>query len=96
MSLDESNPSLRVEAVFTGILEPYPKEITQLENQMVLLKDSRYVLSPYPTESQKTAVKLASSTVNSYTKSAGVTLKGSTLTCGPYKDIAALEVWTRI
>jgi oligosaccharyltransferase complex subunit alpha (ribophorin I) len=81
-----------VEAVFTNVLEPYPKEISQLENQLVLLKDSHIVLSPYPTESQKSTFKLASSTVASYTKRSNVSIKGSTLTCGTFKDIPPFEV----
>ena len=43
--------------------------------------------SPYFTETQKTSVKLASSNVESFTKRSPSSLKGSTLSLGPYKDI---------
>lgn len=73
-------------------MEPYPKEITQNENQLVLLKDSHVFYSPYFTETQKTTVKLASGSINSYTKRSPSSIKGSSVVFGPYKDIAPFEV----
>ena len=91
VAVNDANPTLKVEAVFTDMLEPYPAEITQGETQLVRFTDSHYFLSPYPTESQKTTVKLASSGIESFTKLAPHAAKGSTITFGPYKDIPALS-----
>ena len=78
--------------MFTSILEPYPAEITQREAQFIRLKDSHYFLSPYTTETQKTTFKLASTTVESFTKLAPFTNKGTSLQFGPYENIAPYSV----
>ena len=84
VAVNDANPTLKVEAIFTDMMEPYPAEITQGESQLVRFTDSHYFLSPYPTESQKTTVKLASSGIESFTKLAPHAAKGSTITFGPY------------
>jgi oligosaccharyltransferase complex subunit alpha (ribophorin I) len=86
--VNEAAPHFKVVAVFTSLLTPYPKEITQAESQLVLLHDSHYFLSPYKTETQKTTFKLASSSIESYTKRAPNSQKGSSIIYGPYKEIA--------
>ena len=63
VQLSEANPQFKVLAVFTDLLEAFPKEIAQADNQMVLLHDSHYLLTPYRTETQKTTIKLASGSV---------------------------------
>lgn len=88
----ESSPSIKVSSVFTSVLEPYPAEITQREPQFIRLKDSHYFLSPYTTETQKTTVKLASPTVESFTKLAPFTNRGNSLQFGPYDNIAPFSV----
>uniref|UniRef100_A0A7S3LZI6 Dolichyl-diphosphooligosaccharide--protein glycosyltransferase subunit 1 n=1 Tax=Spumella elongata TaxID=89044 RepID=A0A7S3LZI6_9STRA len=88
VEVKESSPSIKVSSVFTSILEPYPAEITQREPQFIRLKDSHYFLSPYATETQKTTVKLASPTVESFTKLAPFTNRGNSLQFGPYENIA--------
>ncbi len=88
----EGSPTLKVVSVFTSVMEPYPAEITQMENQYVRIKNSHYFFSPYPTETQKTTLKLASSTIESFTKLSPFSAKGSTVTFGPYKDVKALQV----
>jgi oligosaccharyltransferase complex subunit alpha (ribophorin I) len=80
--------TLKLTAVLTSFLEPFPAEITQAESQLVRFTVSHWFLSPYSTESQKTTIKLASRAVESYTKRAPQALTGSTLTYGPYKDVA--------
>lgn len=79
--------TLRVEAIFTSSLVPYPKEISQLENQFVKLYDSHYFLSPYTTLSQKTTISLASTKIESYTKLAPHSVAGAKITYGPYSNV---------
>ena len=83
---------MKVSSVFTSILEPYPAEITQKDPQFIRLKDSHYFLSPYVTETQKTTFKLASATIESFTKLAPFTTKGASLQFGPYENVAAYTV----
>lgn len=92
----ESSPALKVVSVFTNILEPYPAEISQRENQFMRLIDDHYFYSPYPTETQKATFKLASSSIESFTKLAPFTTRGSNLQFGPYKDVAAYTVSCRL
>lgn len=92
VAVKESSPSLKVSSVFTSILEPYPAEITQREAQFIRLKDSHYFLSPYTTETQKTTFKLASTTIESFTKLAPFTNKGTSLQFGPYENVAPYSV----
>jgi oligosaccharyltransferase complex subunit alpha (ribophorin I) len=88
----ESSPTIRVKMILTDLLVPYPAEISQSDNQFVRFVDSHYFYSPYSTTTQKLVVKLASSTVESYTKHAPHVQKGSTLTFGPYKEIEPYSV----
>jgi len=90
--LSESNVALKVTAVFTDILVPYPAEIGQHDNQMVVFSNSHFFYSPYNTQSQKTTLKLSSSQIESYTKLEPQSVRGSTIVFGPYKDIAPMEV----
>jgi hypothetical protein len=92
VQVTESSPVLKVVGVFTSLLEPYPAEITQLENQFVRIKDSHYFYSPYKTETQKTTIKLASSTIESFSKLSPFSNKGSSLVFGPYKEIQPFQV----
>lgn len=88
----KSSVNLKLTAVFTDALEPYPAEIKQSEKQLVRFSESHYILTPYHTESQKTVVKLASSTIESYSKLDPTSQRGSSITYGPYKNIEALSV----
>jgi oligosaccharyltransferase complex subunit alpha (ribophorin I) len=87
IALKDAKTTIKITVILTDYLVNYPAQITQNENQLVKLHDSHYYYSVYPTESQKTTIKLASSSVESYTKKAPHTSKGSTITYGPYKDI---------
>lgn len=95
VEVSESAPTLKVVSVFTSALEPYPAEITQNENQYVRYTDSHYFYSPYKTETQKTTFKLASSSIESFTKLAPFNTKGSSIIFGSYKDVEAYEVSCR-
>lgn len=88
----ESEPSIRVKMILTDLLDPYPKEIIQQENQFVRFHDSHYFYSPFETTTQKMVIKLASSTVESFTKNAPHSHKGSSITYGPYKDVSPKSV----
>jgi hypothetical protein len=92
VDVDEASPTLKVKAVFTNLLTPYPAEITQLENQYVRLNGNHYFLSPYETTTQKTVFKLASSNIESFSKLSPFSTRGSNIHFGPYKDIAAFSV----
>jgi oligosaccharyltransferase complex subunit alpha (ribophorin I) len=86
-----STAAFKIQAAFSSLLIPYPAEITQLENQLVLLHTSHYFLSPYTTQTQKTVVKLASTTIESFTKIAAHSVRGSSIHFGPFKDIAPFQ-----
>ncbi len=92
IDIAESSTSFKIVAVFTDSLIPYPAEIGQNDNQMVLYLDSHYFFSPYLTQTQKTTVKLTSSQVESVTKLEPQTIRGGTITFGPYKQIDAEKV----
>lgn len=89
---NDTNPQFKIITVFTNLLEPFPAEITQMESQFIRLKNSHYFYSPYPTETQKTSIKLSSSSVQSFTKLSPYSTKGSTLQFGPYESINAFAV----
>jgi len=92
VDVQEHSPTLKLKATFSDILNPYPTAITQLENQFVILEGNHYFLSPYKTLTQKTVFKLASSTVESFTKLSPYSVRGSNIHFGPFKDIAPLSV----
>lgn len=78
--------------MFTSILKPYPTEITQAEQQLVLLTANHYYLTPYQTVSQKSVFKLASSSVESFTKVSPHSVRGSSIHFGPFQDVAPFKV----
>lgn len=78
--------TLKLTAVLTSFLEPFPAEITQAESQLVRLTESHVFYSPYATETQKTTIRLASRTIESYSKHAPHSLVRDVLTYGPYKN----------
>lgn len=80
---------IEVEAVFTHILEPYPNTISQSERQLVLYNGNHYFFSPYLTKSQTTKVKLASGSIESYTKLKPSSTANQNINYGPYENIAA-------
>ncbi|KDO28306.1 hypothetical protein SPRG_06356 [Saprolegnia parasitica CBS 223.65] len=81
--------SLKIISHYSRVMVPYPAEITQAEDQLVMFTAQHLFLSPYATTTQTTRVKLASSRVEQYSEFAPVSLKGTTLTYGPYADVAA-------
>uniref|UniRef100_A0A673GVT1 Dolichyl-diphosphooligosaccharide--protein glycosyltransferase subunit 1 n=1 Tax=Sinocyclocheilus rhinocerous TaxID=307959 RepID=A0A673GVT1_9TELE len=66
---------------------PFPTHITQTERQLVVFQGNHYLYSPYPTRSQTTRVRLASKTVESYTKLGNPTKSEESIEYGPFKDV---------
>ena len=78
----------KVEMTFSHVLKPFPTHITQAERQLVVFQGNHYLYSPYPTRSQTTRVRLASKTVESYTKLGNPSKTDEIIEYGPFRDIA--------
>lgn len=83
--------SIKLTAYFTRVLKPFPEEVTQKDEQLVVFEASHVALSPYATETQSTKVKLPSGRVESFSQVEPVARKGSVITYGPYNDVAPLS-----
>ncbi|XP_055773202.1 dolichyl-diphosphooligosaccharide--protein glycosyltransferase subunit 1-like isoform X1 [Salvelinus fontinalis] len=79
---------VKVETVLSHILRPFPTHITQAERQLVMFQGNHYLYSPYPTRSQTTRVRLASKTVESYTKLGNPSKSDEAIEYGPFRDVA--------
>lgn len=79
---------VKVETVFSHVLKPFPSHITQAERQLVVFQGNHYLYSPYPTRSQTTRVRLASKTVESYTKLGNPSKNDEVIEYGPFRDIS--------
>ncbi|KAJ8372896.1 hypothetical protein AAFF_G00276000 [Aldrovandia affinis] len=79
---------LQVETVLSHVLRPFPTQITQAERQLVVFQGNHYLYSPYPTRSQTTRVRLASKTVESYTKLGNPSKSDEIIEYGPFRDVA--------
>lgn len=77
-----------VGTVFTHHLAPHPSEITQKEKQLVQYRGNAYLYSPYKVTAQTTKILLSSSSVESFTKVKPSSQSDSTITYGPYENIA--------
>jgi len=77
-----------VATVFANHLTAHPVEITQKEKQLVQYRGSAYILSPYKIVTQTTKVLLSSSNVESFTKVKPSAQSDTTITYGPYENIA--------
>jgi len=80
--------TISLEVVLGGALEMFPAAISQKEKQLVRFSGNLYTYLPYKTTTQTTTVQLASSSLESYTKTKPVSLSDSTITYGPYNNIA--------
>lgn len=78
----------KVEMTFSHVLKPFPTQITQAERQLVTFQGNHYLFSPYPTRSQTTRVRLASKTVESYTKLGNPSKTDEIIEYGPFRDVA--------
>lgn len=79
---------VKVEMMFSHVLRPFPTTITQAERQLVVFQGNHYLYSPYPTRSQTTRVRLASKTVESYTKLGNPSKSDEIIEYGPFRDVA--------
>lgn len=94
MTFSSNTPSqvVYIETVFTKSLEPYPASISQSEKQFVRYFGNLYFYSPFKTLSQKTTIHLSTRNVESFTQVKPVSHVDSTITYGPYENIAANTV----
>lgn len=77
---------VEVDSVYAHALSPFPTKIKQSEKQLVVFTGNVFFYSPYKTTTQTTNVILASSSVESYSKSPKpVTQSDKTVTYGPYE-----------
>merc|ERR1712112_441741 len=83
-----ASTTVNVEVVLGGALEMFPAAITQKERQLVRLSGNLYTFLPYTVTTQSTTVNLASSNAESYTKVKPVSLSDTTISYGPYSNIA--------
>ncbi|EGR31951.1 ribophorin i, putative [Ichthyophthirius multifiliis] len=83
--------SITIEEKFVNRQEPYPKQITVLENQNILFKDNKYIFSPYYVESQRTIYK-AQNIISNTEDEAVTKLRKSGLKYGEYKNISPFSV----
>lgn len=84
---------LEIIQVFTHLLTPHPKEISQSERQLVIYNGNHYFKSPYKTVEQSTKIRIPpSATIESVTKLKPSTHSGSNLDFGPYNDVAPNSV----
>uniref|UniRef100_A0A8C7ZBF2 Dolichyl-diphosphooligosaccharide--protein glycosyltransferase subunit 1 n=1 Tax=Oryzias sinensis TaxID=183150 RepID=A0A8C7ZBF2_9TELE len=81
----------KVEMAFSHVLKPFPSHITQAERQLVIFQGNHYFYSPYPTRSQTTRVRLASKTVESYTKLGNPSKTDEVIEYGPFRDVASFS-----
>ncbi|MED6253529.1 proteasome regulatory particle base subunit [Ataeniobius toweri] len=79
---------VKTEMTFSHVLKPFPTQITQAERQLVIFQGNHYLYSPYPTRSQTTRVRLASKTVESYTKLGNPSKTDEIIEYGPFRDVA--------
>jgi len=87
-----ASTTLSVEVVLGSALEMYPAAISQKEKQLVRFSGNLYAFLPYPVTTQSTTVLLASSNLESYTKTKPVSLQDTSITYGPYRDRAPFSV----
>lgn len=81
-----------MEEVFSHALKPFPTSIGQSEKQLVVFEGNHYVYLPYNVKTQTTTVKLASSTVESYSKLKPTSVSESVITYGPYTNVKPLSI----
>nr|CAG4645477.1 EOG090X04O4 [Lynceus sp. MCZ IZ 141354] len=63
-------------------------QITQREKQLILFQGSAYLYTPYPVTTQTTKITLTSPNVESFTKVKPSSQSDTTITYGPYENIA--------
>jgi len=82
---------LSVTAIFGHCQIPKPAAITQTQKQLVEYSENTYIYSPYPIESQKTQVLLASSRIEANTEVHPTEIRGNQINFGPYENTEAFH-----
>ena len=83
-----SSVTVVVETVVAHALQPFPKEITQNERQLIQYTGNAYLTTPYPSTTQSTIVTLPSSTIESFTRVSPTSSSENVVTYGPYSNVA--------
>jgi len=86
-----ASTTIAVEVVLGGALEMYPAAITQKEKQLARFNGNLYCYLAYPVTTQTTTVSLASSNIESHTKTKPVSVSDSIITYGPHKNTPAFS-----
>lgn len=79
--------AIHIETVFSKLLHPHPKEITQSEKQYVKYIGNIHIFSPYKTQTQRTTVQLSSENILAYTQLKPFSVSNNVLRYGPYENI---------
>ncbi|KAI5718338.1 hypothetical protein M8J77_019701 [Diaphorina citri] len=87
----KSTLNVDIEVALTGVLIPYPEQITQKEKQLVQYFGNQYVYSLYKTTSQKTTIQVGTKKVESFSKLNPTSQIDTSIVYGPYKNIAPLS-----
>jgi len=74
----QGSASIQTQSSFTHALKPFPKQITQADNQLVKLNENAYIFAAYDVAAQSTRVKVGHVKLESYTKKIA-SLKGDDL-----------------
>jgi oligosaccharyltransferase complex subunit alpha (ribophorin I) len=86
-SLDQqASTKVTVHAAFIHSMTPFPAAISQSERQYVRYYDNHYFITPYTTQTQTTNVKVPTTTIESKSELNPTTVKGDTITYGPYEN----------
>jgi len=82
---------LKITTVFSHAVQPYPRQISQSDKQLVQFTASgAYYLSAYPTTTQTLTVTLPTPTnIESFSRIKPVAADGSQVVYGPYNNIKA-------
>ena len=78
--------------VYRELLRPYPKEIKQADNQLVITKLNAHMYSPYKVKTQTTVMKLSSPKITSYTKMDPFHINDKEIEYGPFDNTGAFSV----
>eukprot|EP01064_Diplonema_japonicum_P007119 TRINITY_DN14841_c0_g1_i1.p1 TRINITY_DN14841_c0_g1~~TRINITY_DN14841_c0_g1_i1.p1 ORF type:complete len:444 (+),score=132.32 TRINITY_DN14841_c0_g1_i1:54-1385(+) len=89
---NKASVTLKLRRSMVNSLRPFPPVVKQGESQFVDYNDNVYFLSPYATGKQTTTAKLASGTVESYSKvPPPVIQRGDTIVFGEYKEVEPMK-----
>eukprot|EP01138_Halocafeteria_seosinensis_P014256 gb/GECG01014555.1/.p1 GENE.gb/GECG01014555.1/~~gb/GECG01014555.1/.p1 ORF type:complete len:472 (+),score=50.57 gb/GECG01014555.1/:1-1416(+) len=79
---------IRVQTVFTNLLQPFPEVIEQDESQFAVLHADAKYASPYKSEKQSTTFKLGTKNIESYTEEEHAKEDGESLKYGPFESVS--------